>query len=374
MIYLDYSATTKIEPEVLDSLLKAEQSYYANPNSMHSFGLEAKKLIDSSTQQVASILGVKETEIIYTSGASEANNLAIKSIARQYQNRGRHIITTAGEHPSVYEPFNYLKANAYEIDIIPLKDAKLDLEAFKALLREDTILVSVTAVSSETGVQNPLDELAEIMLDYPKSFLHVDMTQAIGKIKIDMSKIDLASLSAHKFYGPKGIGLLYKKENLSLEPQIHGGSSTTVFRSGTPPTSLILGLSKALRLANEDLASKYAHVAYLNKKLRAALKTYENIKINSPEEAIPHIINLSFLNAKPETVQHMFEEKEIFISTQTACHSKDDYSKEVLALTNDKDRAKNSLRISLSFKTSEEEIDIFLKALAEIYQKLETLK
>ncbi len=375
MIYLDYSATTKTDEEVLDTFNKANQKYFANPNSHHKAGLEAKKLIDSSTEQIASILGVKSQEIIYTSGASEANNLAIKGIALKYQNRGKHIITSELEHSSIYAPLNYLASQGFDIDIVPCdKDGKIDLEEFSKLLRDDTILVTLTAVSSETGVIEPIDQVAKILENYPKCFFHVDMTQAIGKMKVDLSKVDLASFSAHKFFGIKGIGALYKKEKIIIEPQIHGGSSTTIFRSGTPATAMIASLSKALRLVVEDQDKKFKHVKELNEKIRKELSNYEFITVNSPSDSLSHILNISFLHSKPETILHMFEEEEIYISTQTACSSKDTLSKAVLAVTGNMNQAETSVRISLSHKTSEKEVEEFLKVLAKIYDKVEALK
>lgn len=374
MIYLDYSATTKADEEVVDSFIKCSQKYFANPNSHHEIGISAKKLIDRASEQVAHLLKVSKEELIYTSGASESNNLAIKGVASKYSNRGKHIITSELEHSSIYGALNHLASQGYEIDIIPgTKDGKIDLNILKEKLRDDTILLSLTAVSSEVGVIEPLDEIKKILKDYPKCLFHVDMTQAITKMNIDLSDIDLASFSAHKFFGLKGIGLLYKRKNLVIDPLIHGGRSTTVFRSGTPATSLIVSFSKALRIAIDDLDNKYKAVDKLNKKIRKALTKYNNISINSPKNALPHILNISFKGSKAETVQRLFEEEEIYISTQTACSSKDTYSRVVFSLTNDMEAASSSVRISLSYKTTEEEIEKFLKTLDKIYKKLEKL-
>lgn len=374
MIYLDYSATTKADKEVIESFDKVSQNYFANPNSHHKLGLESKKLIEKATEQTARLLGVKASEIIYTSGASEANNLAIKGIAERYKNRGKHIITSDLEHPSVYAPLNYLAAKDYDIDIIPCDESgNIDLDALESSLRDDTILLSLTAVSSETGVILNIKKITEILKKYPKCFLHIDITQAIGKIDIDLSEVDLASFSAHKFFGIKGIGGLYKKEKLNISPQIHGGGSTTIFRSGTPSTALIVSLSKALRLVKENEKENLSYVEKLNNKIRKDLNKYEFIKINSPEHASAYILNISFLHAKPETVLHMYEEAEIYISTQTACSSKDTYSRAVYAITKDKEAAEHSLRISLSYKTTNEEIERFLKITKEIYNRIEAL-
>lgn len=374
MIYLDYSATTKADAEVIEAFEKTSQNFFANPNSHHKLGLEAKKLIDKATEQTAKLLGVKSSEIIYTSGASEANNLAIKSIAEKYQGRGKHIITSELEHPSVYAPLNYLTSKDYDVDIIACDESgNIDMAELEACLRDDTILLSLTAVSSETGVILDIEKVVKLLKKYPKCFLHLDITQAVGKIDIDLSDVDLASFSAHKFFGIKGIGALYKKEKILINPQIHGGGSTTIFRSGTPSTALIVSLSKALRLIKEKEKSNFSYVKNLNDRIRRELSNYEFIKINSPESASPYILNLSFMHAKPETVLHMYEEAEVYISTQTACSSKDTYSRAVYAISKDKEAAEHSIRISLSSKTTNEEIDEFLKLTKEIYNKIEVL-
>ena len=223
MVYLDYSATTKANKEVLDSFVLAHE-YIGNPNSLHKLGVEAKKVIDSATSQIARLLKVKEKEIIYTSGASESNNLAIKGICDKYKNRGKHIITTELEHSSIYGPINYLVDNGYEVDFVKLNsDGTVNLEDLKSLIRDDTILVSISAVNSEIGIKQPLAEISKILSKYPKCFFHSDMTQAVGKIDVDMSCVDLASFSAHKFFGIKGIGVLIKKEKLkkTTERNLH---------------------------------------------------------------------------------------------------------------------------------------------------------
>src|SRR5699024_7882406 len=247
MIYLDYSATTPVEESVLNSYIETTKKIIGNPNSLHKLGVDAKRLIDRATSQIATILGVKPNEIIYTSGASESNNTAIKGICLKYQNRGKHIITTYLEHSSVIGPLNYLTKLGFEVDFVKINDDGLvDLDHLKQLIRDDTILVSICAVDSEIGLKQNINDIAKIVKDHPKCFFHVDFTESIGKINIDFSNIDLASISAHKFYGIKGIGLLIKKENIIIDPLIHGGKSTTPFRSGTPPLPLIVSMLKAL--------------------------------------------------------------------------------------------------------------------------------
>ncbi len=370
MIYLDYSATTPVSDEVLKTFIETTKKYIGNPNSLHKLGVEANNLINAATKQIAGLLNVKEKEIIYTSGSSESNNMAIKGIASKYQNRGKHIITTEFEHSSIYGPLTYLQKQGFKIDFVKTnEDGIVNLHDLENLINDDTILVSVGAVNSEIGIIQPIKEIAKIIKKHPKCFFHVDMTQAFGKIKIDLTDVDLASFSAHKIYGIKGIGLLVKKENISLEPLIHGGKSTTIYRSGTPAISLITSLAKAMRLILENLDYNYEYIKNLNIKLKQELQKFNDVYINSNEYCIPHILNISIIGIKPETMLHALEKYEVYISTQTAC-STGTISKSVYALTKDKNRAQTSIRISLSHLTKEDEINKFLKIFTKCYKEL----
>lgn len=371
MIYLDYSATTPVNDEVLDSFNNACKNFIGNPNSLHKLGVESKKLIEDATNQIAHILNIKENEIIYTSGATESNNLALKGIALKYKNRGNHIITTPLEHSSIYGPLNFLQNEGFEIDFVNLTtDGIVDTNHLKSLIKDTTILVSINSVNSEIGIIQPIEEIGKMLKDYPKCFFHVDMTQSIGKVGISLDNVDLVSVSAHKFYGLKGIGLLVKKEKISLEPLIHGGKSTTVYRSGTPALPLIVSLSKALRLSTSDIKDNYQQVLKLNNFLRKELANYPNITINSNIHCIPHILNISIKGIKPETFLHALEEFDIYISTQSACSSDMVMSKAVYSITNDKELASTSLRISISHLTTMEELKIFIKNFKVCYNKL----
>jgi len=371
MIYLDYSATTPTSKEVLDTFVKVSTDFIGNPNSLHTLGVESNNLINKATEQIANILKVKKEEVIYTSGSSESNNLAIKGLCLKYQNRGKHIITTEFEHSSIYGPIGYLETLGFECDFVKSKeDGTVDLEHLKSLLREDTILVTVNSVNSEIGILEPIEEIGRIVKENKNTFFHVDATQSIGKIDIDFSNVDLISFSAHKFFGIKGIGCLIKKDKIVVEPLIHGGKSTTIFRSGTPMLPLIVSTSKALRLAVEDLDKKYEYVLDLNKFLKENLNNYDNVYINSNDNCIPHILNISIKGVKPETMLHALEKYEVYISTQTACSSEKSISKAVLALTKDEERAKSSIRISLSYKTTKEELEEFLRIFDKCYKEL----
>ena len=366
MIYLDYSASTPVNKDVLDSFVKASLEFPGNSNSLHTLGVRCNKLIESATKQIADIFKIKETEIIYTSGSSESNNLAIKGVCMKYKKRGKHIITTHYEHSSIYGPLSYLQSEGFEVDFVDSDEFGLvDLKHLESLMREDTILVSINAINSEIGILQPIEEIGKIVKKNPKCFYHVDLTQAVSKVDINLENVDLASFSAHKFFGIKGIGGLIKKEKIVIEPLIHGGKSTTIFRSGTPAHPLIVSLAKALRLACDDMENKYNKVLELNNYLKEKLNKYDNVYINSNDKCIPYILNISIINIKPETFLHALEKYEVYISTQTACSSSNSLSKSVLDLTKDEARAKSSLRISLSYLTTKDELDKFI----EIFDK-----
>lgn len=371
MIYLDYSATTPVDKRVLSTFNKVCEEYPGNSNSLHKLGAASKELETYATSKIEELLCLKNMEIIYTSGATESNNHVIKGVASKYQNRGKHIITTYLEHASVLAPLNYLSSHGFTIDYVKIKDDGLvDLEHLKQLLTNDTILVSICAVDSELGIKQPLNEIAEIIKEYPKCFFHSDCTQALGKINIDFNLFDFASVSAHKIYGMKGIGLLIKKKNIILDNLIHGGSSTTAYRSGTPALPLIVSTMKAIDLIIPNIDKNYQHMESLKQKILNNLKDYQDISINTTNNSISSTINISLKNIKPETFIHALDEQDIYISTKSACSTKEPMSNAVYAVTKDREKAKSSIRITLSYLTTEEEIDKFLDIFALSYQKL----
>ena len=371
MVYLDYSATTPVDKDVLNTFDGVSLNYIGNPNSLHKLGIESNNIIEQATEQIADILKVKKSEIIYTSGSSESNNLAIKGIALKYKNRGNHIITTPLEHSSIYGPLNYLTENGFEVDFVNLDESGMvDLDDLKSKIKDTTILVSIASVNSEIGLLQPIEKIGELLKEYPKCFFHVDMTQSMGKVNIPLDNIDLMSFSAHKIYGIKGIACLIKKEKIMLEPLIHGGKSTTVFRSGTPAPALIASISKALRLSYMNLLDKYNDVKEKNNYLKENLKKYDKVYINSNDNSIPFVLNLSVIGIKPETMLHALEMDEIYISTQSACSSNTTISKAVYSLTKDEERAAYSIRVSLSHLTTKEELDLFLNSFDKNYKKL----
>ena len=371
MIYLDYSATTPVNDEVLDTFCKVSRNFVGNPNSLHKLGVEAKELIDASTRQIEDILKLHDKEVIYTSGASEANNTAIMGVVKKYPNRGHHIITTRLEHSSIIAPISALQNEGYEVSFVDLDENGLvTIENLKKLIRNDTVLVSIGCVNSELGIIQDIDKLGKFLKKYPKLNFHSDITQAVGKIKLNLDNVDLASFSAQKFYGLKGVGCLIKNKNIKIEPLIYGGKSTTVYRSGTPAVALIASLAKALRLVYEDFDNRYNYVKGLNSYLREELSKIDGVHINSSLESSPYILNISIKNIKSEVMLHALESEDIYISTQTAC-SKGGSSIGVFEITKNEDYALHSLRISLSYLTTKEELDVFLKVFKEQMRKLD---
>ncbi len=364
MIYLDYSATTPVNPLVLDSFNKVSLEYLGNANSLHSLGRKSYHLMEAATKQVADLMGIEKQEVIFTSGASEANNLAIIGTVLKYKNRGNHILTTKLEHSSILDTVNFLEKDGFVVEYIKIDEkGKIDVADLKNKITKNTLLVSISHVNSEIGIRQDINEIGEILKKYPKIIFHVDGTQAVGKIKVNLDNVDLYSFSAHKIYGLKGVGCLIKKKHVELEPIIHGGKSQTIYRSGTPSVALYVSLAKALKLALEDLDKKYAHVLNLNQLLQKNFETMKEIHINSNENSIPHILNISIKGIKPETLLHALAEEDIYISVKTACAFDNSLSIGVLELTSDKELAKTSIRISLSYLTKKDEIETFLKVI-----------
>jgi cysteine desulfurase len=368
---LDYSANTPAAPEVLERFIHIEQNYIGNPNSLHPCGIAAKAEMDRVTASIAELLGVKPTELIYTSGASESNNLAIKGIAQASRHVGKHIISTSLEHSSVGGSLTALQTQGYEIDLVGIdRSGQIDLEQLEELMRKDTVLVSVSAVDSELGTVQPIEQIAAIVSRYPNCRLHVDATQAIGKTAVTMEGVDTMSIAPHKFYGLNGSGLLFKREGLVIEPQIHGGASTTIYRSGTPALALAASIETALSLALTNQPQRVEHVAKLNARLRRELSSYSKVRINSPESAVPHILNLSVAGVKGSAFQQALAQHDVCVSVKSACSTDGTPSKAVFAVSRDRKNAMSSWRISLSHLTTETELDQFLQIFDTCYKEL----
>ncbi len=373
MIYLDYSATTPVLDTVLDSYIKATKEYIGNVNSIHNLGVKSKELMLKATKQIASCLGCNFNEIVFTSGASESNSTAIIGAAHYYKNRGRHLITTRLEHKSILEAFSFLESEGFEVSYCPLNiDGSINLQELENLIRKDTILISICAVNSEVGYKSPLKTIRQIINKKNKNvILHSDMTQALGKMKINLESVDLASFSSHKIYAPKGIGLLYKKTGINFTPLIYGLTNNAPYRGGTPALPLIVSFSKAMRICTETLEDNIKKVTKLNKMLKEGLLS-SDIHINSNDLCVPHIFNLSLMKIKSETFVHALEKEGIYISTKTACSSLDE-STVLKEVYKDSKISTTSIRISISHFTTKEEIEKFIEVFKKTYKDL-TLK
>ncbi len=367
MIYLDYAASTPVDDEVLNEFIRVSKEYYANPNSNHTLGMKAKMVIDEATKNIAKLLNVKENEIIYTSGSSESNNLVIKGVCERYKSRGKHILISSLEHNSIVSSCTYLQELGFEVEIIPVdKYGIINIDELKKMLRDDTILVSITSVDSELGIREPIEEIASILKEYPNCFFHTDASQAIGKVNIDYSDVDLITITPHKFYGLSGVGILVKRDNVFLKPQINGGKSSTIYRSGTPDTALIASASIALKKSLENMEERRISVIDKNKKIVEYLKGKKDVTINSNDNSIPYIINFSVQNRKSNDLQKKLNDLEIYVSTKTSCCPIETPSKLVYAVTKNKGLASSSIRFSLSHLTTNAEIDKFIEVMNNI--------
>lgn len=367
MIYLDYAASTPVDDEVLNEFIRVSKEYYANPNSNHTLGMKAKMVIDEATKNIAKLLNVKENEIIYTSGSSESNNLVIKGVCERYKSRGKHILISSLEHNSIVSSCTYLQELGFEVEIIPVdKYGIINIDELKKMLRDDTILVSITSVDSELGIREPIEEIASILKKYPNCFFHTDASQAIGKVNIDYSDVDLITITPHKFYGLSGVGILVKRDNVFLKPQINGGKSSTIYRSGTPDTALIASASIALKKSLENMEERRISVIDKNNRIVEYLKGKKDVTINSNDNSIPYIINFSVQNRKSNDLQKILNDSEIYVSTKTSCCPIETPSKLVYAVTKNKGLASSSIRLSLSHLTTNAEIDKFIEVMNNI--------
>lgn len=367
MIYLDYAATTPLNRDVYEAYIKLLKNYFANADSAYSLGYQVSGLIEKSREHIASMLKIQPQEIIFTSCASEANNMAIKGACFQYSNRGKHIITTKIEHSSVDASFKQMaEVFGFEVDYLDVDNqGMIDLQVLENMIREDTILVSTMYVNNEIGSILPVSLIADIIhRKNPKTRYHVDMVQALGKIPINLKGIDLASFSAHKIYGLKGSGLLYKNHRTLLIPLITAGQQEYGLRGGTSDSAKDIVFAKTLRLALEAQQEHYDYVIELNQYLREELKKREAVFINSPKNASPYLLNFSVPHYKPEVLVHYLETSDIYLSARSACTSKkQDISHTLQATAINEEIGLSALRLSLSHLTQKEELKIFIKAL-----------
>lgn len=367
MIYLDNSATTKPYPEVLKSFQQVSDMYFANPSSIHPLGGETEKLLQKTREQVADLLGVDAEEIVFTSGGTEGNNTAVKGIALELASRGKHIITTEIEHPSVFAACGSLEQLGFEVTYLPVdQDGVVSVQDIVKAIREDTILLTIMHVNNELGTIQPVEKIGAIVKDYPKLVFHVDDVQGLGKVPIHLknSGIDLCTYSGHKIHGLKGTGILYINKQENLFPLLHGGNQEHAIRSGTENLAGFVSMAKALRMTLDRQKQELPKMIQLRNELRHALLNTEGVKVNTPEQAAPHIINFSVPGLKPEVLIHMLGRKQIYLSTKSACSSKrSDESKVLAACGLGRERAASSLRVSLAYDTTEKEQAVFMDEL-----------
>lgn len=375
MIYFDNSATTRPHPQVIETMSKAMASYYGNPSSLHRKGVEAENILNQARAVAAGYLGCKPGEIFFTSGGTESNNAAIKGVAFQYQGRGKHIITTQIEHPAVYDVCKQLESMGFIVTYLPVDhEGRVTLADVQKAMRPDTILVSVMHVNNELGTIQPVEEIGKWLKQFPKVLFHVDAVQGIGKVplRIKESGIDLLSLSAHKFHGPRGIGILYKREGLIIQPLLTGGGQEAGVRSGTENLPAIAGLAKAFRLLQESGADEPSRLQRLLEQLREGVSLIEGIQVNTPAKGTaPHIMNLSVPGVKAEVLLHALEEQGFLVSTKSACSSKaNEPSRVLMAIGVGTECASSSLRISLGRDNTADEVVQFIEALRDCVKTL----
>jgi cysteine desulfurase len=377
-IYLDYSATTPVDPRVAEKMIPYLTEFFGNPASRsHAFGWKAEAAVEEARAHVAALIGADPKEIIWTSGATEGNNLALKGAANFYKTKGKHIVTQKTEHKAVLDAVRELERQGFEASYLDVEaNGIVSLEKLKAALRPDTILVSIMMVNNEIGVIQPVWEIGELCREKGIVF-HVDAVQGAGRVEIDMAKLkaDLLTITAHKIYGPKGVGALYvrRKPRVRIEAQIHGGGHERGFRSGTLATHQIVGFGEAARLAKAEMATENQRVRALRDRLWSSIKDMEEVYVNGDlERRIPHNLNVSFNFVEGESL--IMAVKDIAVSSGSACTSASLEPSYVLrALGRNDELAHSSIRITLGRFTTEEEVDYAAQLVRRKVEKLREL-
>ncbi|MEW8958924.1 MAG: cysteine desulfurase family protein [Moorella sp. (in: firmicutes)] len=379
-IYLDNSATTPVLPEIAAMVHKMLTENFGNPSSLHGLGIAAERILTGARRQVAALINARPDEIYFTSGGTEANNWAIWGVSRTRRRQGKHIITTTVEHSSLLAACQRLEREGYEVTYLPVDSrGVIRLDDLEAALREDTILVSIMSVNNETGAIEPVAEAARIVHSKSRALFHVDHIQGYGKVALDCRTmgIDLMSLSAHKIHGPKGVGALYIKGGVPLEPLLVGGDQEAGRRAGTENTAGIAAFGLAAELASANMEARVATMRRIKTELAARLlQAIPEARINGPlaEEGAPHILNVSFPGVRAEVLVHMLEQKGIFVSTGSACHSRKQEASHVLkALNLEPWRLEGAIRISLGALNTLDEVEPVVAAVKECVMELWSL-
>ena len=368
MVYLDYSATTPMSFEALDTYVKISKEYVGSISSNNKAGERVKEMLKKTTREISDMFSILEDEIIYTNGATEANNMALIGVSLANHKRGKHIIVSKLEHPSIYTICKYLETIGFEISYVQNDEEGLvSFEDLRHLIREDTILVSICAVNHETGVRQPLKMLRQIIKKENEfTLFHSDLSQALGKTIVNFKDIDLGSISAHKIYGPKGIGFLYKNNTVKITPLLYGNIKNPMFKPGEISLPLVVSMKEAIKISIKDLDKKERYINLLNERIVDKLSKIDGIIVNKTKYSIPHILNISFDKLSGETIANTLSNKEFFVNS----NNNNEISTSVMALYNDLERSKRTLRISLSHLTTVSEINRFLEIFEVEYSKL----
>jgi cysteine desulfurase len=377
-IYLDYNSTTPVDEAVIEAMRASLAGNYGNPSSIHSFGQKARTAIDNAREQVAALLGAKPNEIYFTSGGTEADNLALKGAAMAGRKKGNHIITSRIEHHAILESGHYLEKNGFEVTYLDCDgEGMIAVDDLRRAIKPSTVVVSIMTANNEIGTIQPIREMAGVCREAGVPF-HTDAVQAVGKIpvKVDDLGVEMLSLSAHKFYGPKGIGALYVRSKTSLTPLLHGGSHERRLRAGTENTASIVGLAKALEIADNKLAGEHRRLTELGDYFREQVQTkIKDVYLNGPlEKRVPSTVNLSFKGVEGEAIILSLDMKGIAVSSGSACTSGSLQISHVLeAMKIDPELAQGSIRFSLGRYTTREQIDYTISVLPEIIERLRAM-
>ena len=375
MIYFDNSATTKPYPEAIETYMQVASKILGNPSSLHRLGDQATRILDASRQQIADLIGKKSDEIFFTSGGTEGDNWVIKGVAFEKAKFGKHIIVSAIEHPAVKESALWLKSQGFEVDFAPVDEKGfVDVEALGALIRPDTILISVMAVNNEIGSIQPIQAISELLADKPTISFHVDAVQALAKIPTEkylIERVDFATFSSHKFHGVRGVGFVYIKSGKKITPLLTGGGQERDYRSTTENVAGIAATAKALRLSMEKLDFFTSKTGQMKAVIRQALLDYPDIFVFSDEEDFaPHILTFGIKGVRGEVIVHAFEDYDIFISTTSACSSKAGKpAGTLIAMGVDKNKAQSAVRLSLDLENDMSQVEQFLTKLKLIYNQ-----